>query len=84
MTNEPPDPFEVVANALGAPKTSVDIESAMGTHPYWDSLNQVRVVASLEQTYGITIADDEIMKYSNMRNILVLYAGLSSDPQSDQ
>jgi acyl carrier protein len=36
----------------------------------WDSFGQVSIIAALEETYGISISNDEVMSLSTMKAIL--------------
>ena len=66
-------PYDLVATALDASRDSVNDLSAMGVHPNWDSINHLSVIVALETEYHITIPNNEIMKYDNMKTILELY-----------
>lgn len=69
-------PKEVIAKALNCDINSISDEVGMSKHPSWDSLGQLSVVAELEESYGITINNDDILKYSDMKTITELYYSL--------
>lgn len=75
-------PYDLVAEALEATRESIDDESSMGEHPHWDSLNHVGIIVAIENHYGISIPDSEIMKYDNMKAIIALYEKLTGRNKS--
>jgi citrate synthase len=64
------DPFEVVARVLGCPPAAITTESAMKRTHKWDSLGHVSVVTALEEAYGVSISDDEMLALTTMKSIL--------------
>ena len=72
-TKELPDPFDIVAKALGCSRVSLSIDSARYRDHGWDSLGHLRIVIALEEAYGISIDDEAIEKYATMRAIQQLY-----------
>jgi acyl carrier protein len=72
-SGEQPDPFTVVAAALRCSGDSLSIESAMYRDHGWDSFGHVRVITAIEETYGINIPNDEIMRYTTMRAIVAFF-----------
>lgn len=71
-------PFDIVAQELGVNADTLTEDSCMGEHPNWDSMNHVAIIVALENSYGISIPDVEIMKYDNMKAIIELYRKLSN------
>ncbi|MBK9515405.1 MAG: acyl carrier protein [Flavobacteriales bacterium] len=82
MSNRLPNPFDLVAKVLEVDRETLDDESSMGTHPNWDSLNQVAIVTAIEADYDIIIEDEDILKYSNMKAITQLFDELSAKAES--
>ena len=68
-TKKRPDPFDVVAEALGCSRASLSRDSAMYRDHGWDSFGHVRVIVALEAAFGIKIDDDAIGKYTTMEAI---------------
>lgn len=67
-----PNPFSVVAQALGCSPDSLSLESAMYRDHGWDSFGHVGVIVALEKAYGIQIQNDEIMNLTTMKAIVKL------------
>lgn len=70
FSSAPPDPFSVVAQALGCSRDSLSIESAMYRDHGWDSFGHVSVIVALEEAYGIRIPNDEMMILTTMKAIV--------------
>lgn len=66
-------PFDLVAEVLEIKAELLNENSAMGETPNWDSLNHVIIVGEIENSYGITIPNDEIEKYVTMKAIIDVY-----------
>ena len=66
----PKDPFSVVARALSNPRDSLSMESAMYRDHGWDSFGHVSVIKALEEAYGISISNDEMMTLRTMKAIV--------------
>ena len=71
-------PFDIVAQELDVKADTLNEDCCMGEHPNWDSRNHLSIIVALETNYGISIPDNEIMKYDNMRAIIGLYKKLSN------
>lgn len=69
----PPNPFDVVAKALGCPKEELSEESAMLRHHGWDSFGHVAIITAIEDVLGISIDDDEVLKLTTMKAIYELF-----------
>lgn len=52
--------LEFVAGIFRVPATSLSEDTAYGSIPQWDSLMQLRLVAEVEDHYGVEIAIDEV------------------------
>jgi acyl carrier protein len=70
MSCERPDPFTVVAKALLCPRESLTLESGMYKTHGWDSFGHVTVILALEDAYGITIPNDNMMSLNTMKAIV--------------
>ena len=44
----------------------VDVEKlAYGEHPHWDSVGHMALVAEIEDTFGVTLAEDDVRELSS-------------------
>lgn len=63
----------VVANALRVDPTVLNDDLEFNAIPEWDSVNHVALILSLEETYGLTISDDQIVtltRYGAIRQFI--------------
>jgi len=67
---ECPDPYAVVAAALRCRRETLTPESGMYRTHGWDSFGHVNVMVALEDSYGITISNNEILSLNTMKAIL--------------
>jgi acyl carrier protein len=77
-------PIDLVTKVLEVKPGIVNENSAMGETPNWDSLNHVIIVGEIENSYGITIPNSEIEKYTTMKAIIEIYnreSGITSSSQ---
>ena len=66
-------PFDLVAEALEIKAELLNENSAMGETPNWDSLNHVIIIGEMENSYRITIPNEEIERYVTMKAIIDVY-----------
>jgi|ERR1035437_7752027 acyl carrier protein len=75
-------PIDLVTKVLELKPGIVNQESAMGETPNWDSLNHVAIIGEIENSYGITIPNDQIEKYVTMKAIIDVYNKQSGNDKS--
>jgi acyl carrier protein len=73
MRSQCPDPFTVVAKALGCPRESLTVESGMYRNHGWDSFGHVTVILAIEEACEITIPNDQMMSLNTMKAIVELF-----------
>jgi len=73
MTKMFKNPFELVASVLKLPVESLNANSTMGEEPNWDSMNHIAIIVEIEKSLGISIHNDDIMKYSELTEIIKLF-----------
>ncbi len=59
----------LLAGAIGGEPGSFPPNSALGSHPQWDSVSHINVMLELEKEFGVTIDDASIEKYSHLSAI---------------
>lgn len=64
------DLFSIVAQALRCTRDSLSMESAMYRDHGWDSFGHISVIVALEEAYGISISNDEMMILTTMQAIV--------------
>ena len=63
---------QLVAEVLGVEPDAVNPETGPLALPQWDSLNHMRLVASVEETYAVQLTIDEITNLLSVSDIAVL------------
>lgn len=74
------EPFELVAKALNTKKETLSIDSKMHEHHSWDSIEHVSIIVEIENNWGLTIAEEDVMNYTTMRAIVELYESSKQKP----
>lgn len=60
---------EIVADILGLEPAEIDDEFSRETADNWDSLNHLRIVTAIEQSFSISLTMDEIESATSIRRI---------------
>ena len=50
----------VLASMLDIDAAAIDSETSTDTVPQWDSVRHMNLVIALEESFGVTIPDDEV------------------------
>lgn len=62
----------LIADVLGVDREGVTKDTGPLTLPRWDSLNHMRLVAAIEETYGVQMSTDEITSLTSVADIAAL------------
>lgn len=54
--------FEIIARTLGVPAGTVNADSSPDTIVQWDSLKQINLVLALEQEFGLSFSEEQIVE----------------------
>lgn len=57
---------DVVAGVLCVPSESVTDDVGFGVTPEWDSVNHISLMLAIEEAYGITLSDDEVVELTTV------------------
>ncbi len=60
---------ELIAVTLKVPQSTVIDALSFGDHAAWDSLTHIKLIEAIEQAYGVTISDEEMLELSNVQAI---------------
>ncbi len=61
--------FQIISDVMNYPLEKINDESTPENIEAWDSLNQMNLVLALEEEFGITFTDDEIVSMLDVRSI---------------
>jgi acyl carrier protein len=62
--------FNVVSCVLKVPVEQINEESSPDTIEEWDSLSHLNLIMALEQEFGISFSEEQIMNLLNVKLIL--------------
>ena len=57
---------DVVAGVLRLPPESITDDIGFGLTPEWDSLNHISLMLAIEEAYGITLSDDDVVELTTV------------------
>jgi acyl carrier protein len=60
---------EVIADILGLDVTDVGDEFSRDTADNWDSLNHLRIITAVEQSFAVSFTMEEIQMATNVRQL---------------
>jgi len=63
---------DIIVETFGVDRDIVDENTGMENVPEWDSLNQLRLVMSLEEEFGITLNPEDIVKLQDVKSTLAV------------
>lgn len=63
---------QVMAAVLEVDATSIGDDTSMDNVPNWDSLRQMNLVLALEETFGVSIPDDDAANATSFKLILLV------------
>jgi acyl carrier protein len=70
----------LVAEVLGVEHGAVGADTGPLTLSKWDSLNHMRIVAAVEETYGVQLTTDEILNILNVTDLATLLQERGAGP----
>ncbi|MFI5396460.1 MAG: acyl carrier protein [Candidatus Binatia bacterium] len=70
----------LVADVLGVEHDVVRPETGPLSLSRWDSLNHMRIVAAVEETYGVQLSTDEIVNTLSVKDIVALLQEKGIEP----
>ncbi|MFO0701274.1 MAG: acyl carrier protein [Nitrospira sp.] len=60
---------ELIATTLKVSTSAVTDALSFGDHAAWDSLTHIKLIEAIEQTYGVTIGDEEMLELTSVQAI---------------
>ena len=74
---------EILSSMLDVSADRVVAGFSMATEPTWDSLQQINVVVTLEEEFGIRFSDDELPQLTSYEGILAVLNAHGIRPKTD-
>jgi acyl carrier protein len=72
--------FQTVSQVLGVPLEQVTEQSSPETVESWDSLKHMNLILALEEQFGVSFTDDEIMSMLSVELILGVLSARTGRP----
>jgi acyl carrier protein len=64
--------FQVIATIMAAPPSSVTIEASPKTIRQWDSLKHMNLILAIEEAFGVSFSDDEVVTIEDARTLIAV------------
>ena len=64
------DARKVLASVLGVPTSKITDESSIETVEGWDSIQQINLILALEEKFGVTFGDDDVLEMTSFRVVM--------------
>lgn len=61
---------KIMAEVLEISEDEIDEDSAIGDFPKWDSLNHLKIIATIEKEFGIQFTPDVLMDIEDFSDIV--------------
>ena len=62
----------IIAKILEVELEEVELDTAIGDLPEWDSLHHLQIIAELEKEYGIKYAADDLAELEDVSDLISL------------
>ncbi|WP_300725351.1 acyl carrier protein [uncultured Bacteroides sp.] len=67
----------IIARILEVPIEEINMDTAVGDLPEWDSLHHVMIVTELEKIYNIKFSQEDLMELEDVSDLISLVKELS-------
>lgn len=67
----------IIARILEVPTEEIEMDTAVGDLPEWDSLHHVMIVTELEKIYNIKFSQEDLMELEDVSDLISLVKELS-------
>lgn len=62
----------IIAKILEVDVEEVELDTAVGDLPEWDSLHHLQIIAELEKEYGIKYAPEDLAELEDVSDLIAL------------
>lgn len=66
---------KIMSGVFGIDPNSINESSNMENTNHWDSLKHMELMMSIEETFGVTLAADDIVNMTNFKKITEILNG---------
>ena len=64
--------FDIIAKILEVELEEVELDTAIGDLPEWDSLHHLQIIAELEKEYGIKYVAEDLAELEDVSDLISL------------
>lgn len=70
--------FTIMSEVLEVPRGAISLDSSMANLDGWDSLKHMNLIFALEESFGVTFTDDEVVSAKDVKSLLAVVSRSSS------
>ena len=67
--------FQIISTIMAVPPASVTIEATPKTISQWDSLKHMNLILAIEESFGVSFTDDEVVAIEDARTLIAVLEG---------
>lgn len=64
--------LNIIANVLDVDINEIELDTAIGDLPEWDSIHHLQIIAELEKEFGIKYAPEELAELEDISDLISL------------
>ncbi|MDE5773651.1 MAG: acyl carrier protein [Muribaculaceae bacterium] len=64
--------INTIASILEVEPSEIELDTAVGDLPEWDSMHHIQIIAALEKAYGIKYAAEDLAEIEDVADLISL------------
>ena len=64
--------LNIIANVLDVDINEIELDTAIGDLPEWDSIHHLQIIAELEKEFGIKYTSEELAELEDISDLISL------------
>ena len=64
--------LNIIANVVDVDINEIELDTAIGDLPEWDSIHHLQIIAELEKEFGIKYAPEELAELEDISDLISL------------
>ena len=64
--------LNIIANVLDVDINEIELDTAIGDLPEWDSIHHLQIIAELEKEFGVKYAPEELAELEDISDLISL------------
>lgn len=70
--------IEIIAKSLEVQVSDIELETAVGDIPEWDSLHHIAIIENLQRAFGITFEEADLMELEDVADLVSLVKSMTA------